>query len=426
MDRADFQAQADRLLRSIPGLGERRLDELRASISHWCQAPTVLPATFTKNMYNLCWDLALNVGGRVPDSRKKRKPPKKRREGLVQFGYSDVSYPPPQSSEFRFIDLFAGIGGFRQAFQAAGGKCVFSSEWDKYAKLTYEHNYGEYPYGDIRGIEKGKIPGHDVLCAGFPCQPFSLAGLSKKRSLGRKHGFEDETQGTLFFEIKQILRSKRPKAFVLENVKNLLSHNGGVTFEVIRRTLRDRLGYLIRWMVVDGAKWVPQHRERVIMVGYDPKRISIREDEILIPIAPLAGYDYPELASIIRSRVSGKHTLGKGTWEALRRHKAAHAAAGNGFGYGMHRRPFWDGQVTRTISARYHKDGAEILIERSGMRPRRLAVPEAMQLQGFDPDRFEFPVSDTQAYRQIGNSVVVPAMVDCAREVARVLRERQK
>ncbi len=344
-------------------------------------------------------------------------------EELLPDLFEDLPFGPPQKWDFTFIDLFAGIGGFRIAFQEAGGKCVFSCEWDKYAKQTYAHNYGEIPYGDIRMIPKEMIPDHDVLCAGFPCQPFSLAGVSKKNSLGRKHGFEDETQGTLFFEIKEILRLKRPKAFMLENVKNLLSHDKGRTFEIIRRSLEDELGYVINWKIVDGAAWVPQHRERMYLIGFDPNRIPIKKDEINIPEGPGKGYRYPKLSRIIEKNVEGL-TLGPGTWATLERHKAHHAEAGNGFGYGLHKWPIKDDEVTRTISARYHKDGAEILIEQPGDRPRKLSVKEAMQLQGYNPKMFEFPVSATQAYHQIGNSVVVPAIAASAKFVATIIRGR--
>ncbi|MDO5464827.1 MAG: DNA (cytosine-5-)-methyltransferase [Akkermansia sp.] len=337
--------------------------------------------------------------------------------------FDDIPYPPPITWDFTFIDLFAGIGGFRQAFQNAGGKCVFSSEWNKYAQKTYAANYGEIPYGDIRSIPKDQIPTHDVLCAGFPCQPFSLAGVSKKNSLGRKHGFEDETQGTLFFEIKEILRLKRPKAFMLENVKNLLSHDKGKTFEVIKRSLVDELGYVISYKIVNGAEWVPQHRERIYILGFDPKQVDITAAEIQVPDKPEPGYKYPKLSSIIKKHQEG-YTLGPGTWATLERHKAHHEKAGNGFGYGLLTWPIKDETVTRTISARYHKDGAEILVEQEGNRPRKLSVEEAMQLQGYKPGKFIFPVSATQAYTQIGNSVVVPAIEASAKIVAKILKEK--
>lgn len=331
-------------------------------------------------------------------------------------------YPPPSNPDFTFIDLFAGIGGFRQAMQSVGGKCVFSSEWDKYAKATYFANYGEMPYGDITQIATEDIPEHDVLCGGFPCQPFSLAGVSKKNSLGRKHGFEDETQGTLFFNIAEILKTKRPKTFFLENVKNLLTHDKKNTFEVIRRTLSDQLGYHIAWKIVDASKWVPQRRERIFIVGYDPKQVDIVFDDIKIPSHPLNGHKYVELKSVIKRNVDQSYMLGPGTWDTLVRHKAHHASIGQGFGYGLHSLPIKKGEVTRTISARYHKDGAEILVETDGPRPRRLTVEEAMQLQGYDPRKFVFPVSNTQAYRQIGNSVAVPAIRETAVQIAEVLK----
>ncbi|MBR5212935.1 MAG: DNA (cytosine-5-)-methyltransferase [Akkermansia sp.] len=337
--------------------------------------------------------------------------------------FNSLPYPPPKKWNFTFIDLFAGIGGFRQAFQEAGGKCVFSSEWNKYAQKTYLANYGEIPYGDIREIPKEQIPTHDVLCAGFPCQPFSLAGVSKKNSLGRKHGFEDETQGTLFFEIKEILRLKRPKAFMLENVKNILSHDKGRTFEIIRRSLVDELGYVINYKIVNGAAWVPQHRERIYIIGFDPKQVSINQEEIIIPEKPATDYIYPKLSDIIKKQLEG-YTLGPGTWATLERHKAHHEKAGNGFGYGLLKWPLKDDEVTRTISARYHKDGAEILVEQIGQRPRKLSVEEAMQLQGYKPEKFIFPVSATQAYTQIGNSVVVPAVAASAKILAQIIQTK--
>ncbi|BDS05555.1 cytosine-specific methyltransferase [Oceaniferula spumae] len=341
----------------------------------------------------------------------------------LDFGDRPSNFQPPETPAFKFIDLFAGIGGFRLAFQQAGGECVFTSEWDRFAKQTYERNFGEVPYGDITQISEKEIPMHDVLCAGFPCQPFSLAGVSKKNSLGKKHGFDDETQGTLFFDIKRIIKHCRPKAFMLENVKNLLSHDKGKTFEVIRKTLVDELGYVIRWKIVNGANWVPQNRQRIFIVGYDPDQVTIEIDDIIIPTDPPANYKYPELSKIISKNVEG-HTLGPGTWDTLIRHKANHAKKGNGFGYGIHTFPIGQGEVTRTISARYHKDGAEILVEQNGDRPRRLTVKEAMQLQGYDPKKFVFPVSNTQAYRQIGNSVAVPAVQATAMQIAEILNTR--
>ena len=399
-------------------------DDIEAVITHWLLNPDIRPPYITERAFNACRRL---FG--LPESQK-TKIFEVREEILpyqikFDFTYESVSYPAPEQSDFSFIDLFAGIGGFRIAFQNVGGKCVFSSEWDKYAKKTYEANFGEIPFGDIRKINKKQIPDHDILCAGFPCQPFSLAGVSKKNSLGRKHGFADEAQGTLFFEILEILKFKRPKAFFLENVKNLLAHDKKHTFEVIRRSLEDELGYVIKWKIVDGAKWVPQHRERIFIVGFNPSEINIEKEEIIIPDKPENGYKYRELKDIIQEKVDG-HTLGPGTWATLERHKKHHAAKGNGFGYGIHKLPISKGSVTRTISARYHKDGAEILIEQKGQRPRRLTIEEAMQLQGYNPKRFVFPVSQTQAYKQIGNSVVVPAIGETAREIIKVLEDKRR
>jgi DNA (cytosine-5)-methyltransferase 1 len=400
---------------------ENELEELDAAVSHWIQSPELKFPCLTNSMRNESFYFShKNIISPVPDEQcvSENIEPYQTR---LNFIFNYLPYPPPEKWNFTFIDLFAGIGGFRLAFQSAGGKTVFSSEWDKYAKQTYEANFGEYPYGDIRKIIKSEIPDHDVLCAGFPCQPFSLAGVSKKKSLGQKHGFEDKTQGTLFFEIKEILRIKRPKAFMLENVKNLLSHDKGKTFEVIRRSLEDQLGYVIKWKVIDGANWVPQHRERIFIVGYDPGQISIRREDILIPDKPSGSYNYPELKTILKNKVEG-YTIGPGTWDTLKRHKAYHAKKGNGFGYGLHNLPIRAKEITRTISARYHKDGAEALIEQPGNRPRRLTVEEAMRLQGYDPEKFVFPVSRTQTYKQLGNSVVVPAVYDCAVQIAETLR----
>lgn len=335
--------------------------------------------------------------------------------------------------KYKFIDLFSGIGGFHIALHELGCECVFASEWDKYARKTYQENFqnispqlfelGNFA-GDITKVDENKIPDFDILCGGFPCQPFSLAGVSKKNAMGRKHGFDDETQGTLFFNIKAIIKKKKPAAFFLENVKNLISHDKGRTFQIIKSHL-DELGYVINYTIVDAAKWVPQHRERIFIVGYNKRLIDISKDEIVIPKFPFRNYKYPELSAIIKSKISG-YTLGPGTWETLKRHKLNHERKGNGFGYGILKLPIKKGTVTRTISARYHKDGAEILIEQPGKRPRKLTIEEAMQLQGYNPDKFTFPVSLTQAYKQIGNSVAIPAIKATAKEIISILELRYK
>ena len=310
----------------------------------------------------------------------------------------DIPFPPPKKPQFKYIDLFAGIGGIRLAFQNLGGKCVFTSEWNKFAQKTYEANFGEYPFGDITKISEKEIPDHDILLAGFPCQPFSIAGVSKKNALGKKHGILDETQGTLFFDIARIIKYKMPKAFMLENVKNLVSHDKGNTFRVIKETLSE-LGYSIYYKVVDGQYFVPQHRERIIIVGFN-KKIFNDEEHFQFPALPEQSRSIKE---ILESKPDNKYTLSDHLWEYLQKYAEKHKAKGNGFGYGL----VDLGGISRTMSARYYKDGAEILIPQTSKNPRRLTPRECARLQGF-PDEFIIPVSDNQAYKQFGNSVVVP------------------
>lgn len=315
--------------------------------------------------------------------------------------------------DYTFIDLFAGIGGLRLAMESAGARCVYSSEWNKFSRHTYEANFGEVPDGDITQVPADEIPDHSVLVGGFPCQPFSVAGVSKKRSLGRATGFEDETQGTLFFDVCRILDTKRPKAFFLENVKNLTSHDHGRTFEVIEQSL-DSLDYDVFYRVLDAQDYVPQHRERIVIIGFDRRRYgNDPEFSFDLPKPEIK----PVLADILEHDVPDKYTLSDKLWAYLQAYAAKHRAAGNGFGYGL-ARP--DG-VARTLSARYHKDGSEILIPQDGRNPRRLTPRECARLQGF-PDSFVIPVSDTQAYRQFGNSVAVPLMSEVAKALVAELR----
>ena len=317
-------------------------------------------------------------------------------------------------SSFSFIDLFAGIGGMRIAFEQSGGHCVYSNEWNKYSQQTYFANFGEQPDGDITKVNENDIPDHDILVAGFPCQPFSIAGVSKKQSLGRATGFEDKTQGTLFFDVCRILKAKRPKAFMLENVKNLCSHDRGHTFEVITEAL-DELDYDIFYQVLDGQLYVPQHRERILIVGFDRKRYGsdISFDFVLSPVEPK-----PVIKDILETNVDDKYTLSDKLWNYLQAYAEKHKAAGNGFGYGIAS----PNGVARTLSARYYKDGSEILIENKRGNPRRLTPREAARLQGF-PDSFIIPVSDTQAYKQFGNSVVVPLIADMAKQISETLEQ---
>ncbi|MFM9428757.1 DNA (cytosine-5)-methyltransferase 1 [Variovorax sp. GrIS 2.14] len=326
-------------------------------------------------------------------------------------------------ADFTFIDLFAGIGGNRKAFEMAGGRCVFTSEWNAYAVKTYKANFSHDHHfeGDITKVDEETIPDHDVLLAGFPCQAFSIAGVSKKNSLGRDHGFKDKTQGTLFFDVARILAAKRPKAFLLENVKNLVSHDKGNTFRIIRETLEKELGYYIEYRVVDGQRFVPQHRERILIAGFR-KDAGFRWDDVQLPVhgPRLQSILHPEdgteaaeepYTSGKKARVADFYTLSDNLWAYLQGYAAKHKAAGNGFGFGL-----VDGTcVTRTLSARYHKDGSEILLSQGGRKnPRRLTPRECSRLMGFPAD-FIIPVSDTQAYRQFGNSVVMPVMAAAAK-----------
>lgn len=344
-----------------------------------------------------------------------------------------LDQPPAMSisgdASFRFIDLFAGVGGIRLGFEAHGGKCVFTSEWNSFSRKTYVENFGDRHLfvGDIVPFPAPDVPDHDVLLGGFPCQPFSIAGVSKKNSLGRPHGFQCTTQGTLFFDVARIIEAKRPKAFLLENVKNLLSHDRGNTFKVILQTLKDELGYEVHYRVIDGRHFTPQHRERIILVGFRGDTGFSWDDLRLPSVGPLLGsilhrhdgsepvlpWDGDQYFDHEKDVVQPRYTLTENMWAYLQQYAEKHRAAGNGFGYGMS----YHDSVTRTLSARYYKDGSEILVwQGEGKRPRRLTPRECARLMGF-PDSFRIPVSDTQAYRQFGNSVVMPVM----REVARIM-----
>ena len=337
-------------------------------------------------------------------------------------GPADAGHAQP----FTFIDLFAGIGGMRLAFDSVGGRCVFTSEWNAHAQKTYQANHRDNRpvEGDITKVHTDDIPDHDVLVAGFPCQPFSIAGVSKKNSLGRKHGFEDETQGTLFFDVARIIAAKRPAAFLLENVKNLKSHDKGRTFDVILRTLRDELGYHVEHAVLDGNGFVPQHRERMVIVGFrDPTAFTFADlelpakgsrklSEILHPEDGSEKAEEPYTIGGMAS-VNPKYVLTDGLWSYLRGYAEKHRLKGNGFGFGL---VSGDG-VSRTLSARYYKDGSEILVSRGEVNnPRRLTPRECARLMGY-PDTFRITVSDTQAYKQFGNSVAVPMFSAVARHM---------
>lgn len=343
------------------------------------------------------------------------------RQRLLPFGEA-----PTGPAAFRFIDLFAGIGGLRLPFEKLGGRCVFTSEWDSYARKTYAANFHDGPghtfAGDITQVHEDDVPDHDVLLAGFPCQPFSIAGVSKKNALGRAHGFADKTQGTLFFDVARIIAAKRPKAFLLENVKNLVSHDKGRTFATIIDVLQNELGYHVHTKIINGKHFVPQNRERIMIVGF---RDNVPFDWSDLELPPLE--DGPKLESILhredgtdppewhylegeKGRVSSKYTLSDKLWKYLQNYAKKHRVKGNGFGFGLVTKE----DTSRTLSARYYKDGSEILVSRGGRKnPRRLTPRECARLMGYD-DTFRIPVSDTRAYMQFGNSVVVPVIATIA------------
>ncbi len=352
-----------------------------------------------------------------------------------------LPFPETQTDEgsFDFIDLFAGIGGIRKAFEQIGGRCVFTSEWDSYAQKTYAENFrdGHTIAGDITQVDAESIPDHDMLLAGFPCQPFSIAGVSKKNALGKAHGFACETQGTLFFDVARIINTKRPRAFLLENVKNLISHDKGRTFDVIRRTLTEELGYHIHYRVIDGAHFTPQHRERILIVGF---REPVAFDFDALPMPPKGEHKLKEILHRTdgtepvlewdegrffdhkKKRVLDKYTLTDNLWLYLQNYAKKHRAKGNGFGFGL----VTPESVTRTLSARYYKDGSEILISQGKSKnPRRLTPRECARLMGF-PDTFRIPVSDTRAYQLFSQAAVVPMVEYAAKLIASQLNLGEK
>lgn len=367
---------------------------------------------------------------------RENEPPPYLSDAIRQRILPLISAPTNKDYPFTFIDLFAGIGGIRMGFEKFGGHCVFTSEWNTFSQKTYLANFPADEThmfaGDITQVDEADVPDHDVLLAGFPCQPFSIAGVSKKNALGRPHGFECTTQGTLFFDVARIIAKKKPKAFLLENVKNLVSHDKGNTFKIILQTLREELGYEVHYRVIDGQHFTPQHRERIIIVGFRDKN-DFSWDKLKLPA------NGPRLSSILHSqdgnekveepytvgdkgKINPKYTLTENLWAYLQAYKEKHSAAGNGFGFGL----VTGDSVTRTLSARYYKDGSEILVSQgSRKRPRRLTPRECARLMGY-PDSFKIPVSDTQAYRQFGNSVVVPVISEVARLVTPYVIEQVK
>jgi DNA (cytosine-5)-methyltransferase 1 len=329
-----------------------------------------------------------------------------------------VERPTPGTLPFTFIDLFAGIGGFRSSLQKLGGRCLFSSEWDKYSQKTYKAWFGDTPEGDIRKIKPADIPNHDVMAAGFPCQPFSIAGVSKRQSLGIAHGFKCVTQGNLFFQLVTIIKAKRPPVLFLENVKNLQSHDQGRTWTVIREALEE-LDYWIFFQVIDAADYVPQHRERVYIVCFDKKEFPDKPP-FAFPTKPEG--TRPKLKDILETDPDLKYTLTPHLWDYLQRYAAGHKAKGNGFGFGL----VTPEGISRTLSARYYKDGSEILIPQGDNKPpRRLTPKECARLMGFDEAyQNNLVVSDTQAYKQFGNAVVPKVVEAVGKQILKVLSWR--
>lgn len=389
--------------------------ELDASITDWLQNIDRTPIFGDKGLRN-AWikHLEKHVSlGRMPSSYAEVKTS----EGKFAISFDALPFPPPEKTEFKFIDLFAGIGGFRLALQSAGGKCVFSSEWDKGAKATYFKNFGDIPFGDINQFSGNQlsddeviklIPDHDVLAGGFPCQPFSLAGVSARTSLGKNHGFACETQGTLFFNIVRIALLKKPKVLFLENVKNLARHDGGKTFAVIKSTIENDLGYTLSTAIINASSLVPQKRERFFMVAFrDGEQFSFPD---------FSGNPLP-LKSILESSPLEKYTISDKLWAGHINRTKRNLERGTGF-------TAYTADIEKpanTLVARYGKDGKECLVPQQNKNPRKLTPRECARLQGF-PESFALPESDTPAYRQFGNSVAVPVVEKLAQKIANNLR----
>lgn len=393
---------AEALLEEFP---QSEGDEIEAVVTHWLQSPSADIPYLTSSMRDHCWFIV----GRARKQRKVQvvREPQAIYQARLPIDWADVPFPPPKKPHFKFIDLFAGIGGFRIAMQGVGGDCVFSSEWDPYAKRTYEANFGEVPFGDIRKISEYDIPDHDVLCAGFPCQPFSLAGVSARNSLNSAHGFACETQGTLFFDIVRIIKVKRPRIVFLENVKNLVRHDGGKTFSIIKNTIEE-LGYSFNYKVIDSSSLVPQRRLRCYMVC-----LRNKEDKFEFP--SIHGTPLP-LKTILEKTVDESFTISSRLWDGHQRRTKRNLARGTGF------TAFCADleKPSNTIVARYGKDGKECLIPQENENPRMLTPRECARLQGF-PENFIIPHARTTSYRQFGNSVAIPVVRKISESIVQML-----
>lgn len=380
--------------------------EINAIITHWLHDPAGKVPFLTNSMRDHCWS-NFTLAVKTKFNREIREPRQPYQNKLL-LDWLGVPFPPPEDVKFKFIDLFAGIGGFRIAMQELGGKCVFSSEWDPYAKKTYESNFGEVPFGDIRKISEFEIPDHDILCAGFPCQPFSLAGVSARNAIQTAHGFACETQGTLFFDIVRIIQAKKPNIVFLENVRNLVSHDKGKTFSIIRHSIEE-LGYSFSFKIIDSSPLVPQRRLRCYMV-------CIKNDK--------NGFSFPELngkplalRSILEKKVDDSFTISSKLWSGHQKRTKRNLARGTGF------TAFCADldKPANTLVARYGKDGKECLIPQKDDNPRMLTPRECARLQGF-PENFVIPHAKTTSYRQFGNSVAVPVIRVISKEIVNILQ----
>jgi DNA (cytosine-5)-methyltransferase 1 len=370
--------------------------EGRAVASHLIQHPELKPPYITNSEYTKILK-AFRTQFDIP------------KESSLQFKQTDIPFPPPTKAKFKFIDLFAGIGGFRMAMQDLGGHCVFSSEWDKHAKQTYFQNYGEIPFGDITKVNAADIPDHDILCGGFPCQPFSRAGVSARTSINKAHGFACETQGTLFFDIVRIAKEKKPRFLFLENVANLEKHDGGVTFSVIRDTIENELKYRFEYKVINAVSLVPQNRRRCYM-------ICTRDADDCFSFPDFDGPPLP-LSTILESHASSEYVISDKLWAGHQRRTKRNLERGAGFTAFLAD----PNKPSNTLVARYGKDGKECLVPVLGDNPRKLTKRECARLQGF-PDQFITSESKAQAYRQFGNSVALPVIKKIAKQVVSILK----
>lgn len=402
--------------KAFPEFAEK--DEFEAAITHWLLCPEQIPPEMPKDVFFQLkgyWDV------KSGKNRKKKIPNEKEKPHQSSFKLKNIPFPPPENPSFTFIDLFAGIGGFRIALQNLGGKCLFSSEWDKSAKKTYEKNFGEVPYGDINQFTNENItdkeldaiiPSHNILTAGFPCQPFSRAGVSARESLGQKHGFSCDIQGTLFFDVVRIANALKPDALILENVQNLKRHDNGNTFQKIKDTITKDLNYSFADVIIDSSSIVPQRRKRCFMVCF-------KDPDTKFTFPSFKGTPLP-LHSILETNPLLKYTISDRLWEGHQKRTQRNLDRGAGF-------TAFEANLnepSKTIVARYGKDGKECLIPQEGKNPRKLTPRECARLMGF-PEDFCLPDADTPAYRQFGNSIVVPVVQRIAQAVIEELERRK-